>query len=308
MATLLYYCLLLPLSKLPLSVLYGIGRSAYWLGYKVIGYRTGVVRANMRGAFPGWSERELQHQMDRFYGYFFDTLAESIRLFSMPVEEGIRRCVILNPEVLHPYATTKQDVLVTAAHYCNWEVAGLSFPTFYPDQTIVAVYSPLANEAVDKLIKANRERNGAHLVSRRVLEKYFAKRPVSPAIDFFVADQSPSNALWEKVHWTTFLGRKTAFVAGPERYAVRNALPVFYVKLRLVGRGEYTAEFVPLALNAEASQPGQITEFFARTLEAEIIRDPTPWLWTHRRWKREVPQEVDEALEQQAFVPPRYDR
>lgn len=308
MAKLLYYCVLYPLSLLPLNVLYGLSTLIYWLVFRFFSYRIKVVRGNIRGSFPDWSESHVDEQVDKFYRYFFDTIAESIKLFSISAEKSRELCTIVNPEVITPYGEQGRSILAVGAHYSNWEIAGISFPSFFPRQTVMAIYSPLKNEALDELIRGNRQRTGVYMVSRRKVDEYYEEQPVRPSIDFFVADQSPSNHVWQKVHWTNFLNRPTGFVAGPERYAVRNDIPVFYTKLKMLGRGHYAAEFVPIALEPTTTVPGEITEIYARTLEAEIRRDPTPWLWTHRRWKREAPEEVVELLKEQAFVAPEYDR
>ena len=308
MAYLLYYGLLLPLSWLPLPVLYALGRVFYWLGYRLLKYRRAVVYRNMRASFPDWGEERLEAEVRKFYRYFFDSLAESIKLFSMPEAEAIRRCRVTNPEVLRPYAERGQNVIIVGAHYANWEVAALSFPRQLVPMNVMAIYSPLKNEVLDRLTHANRTRTGLHLVSRRVVDEYFAGEPLRPAVEIFIADQSPSNAAWYKVHWTTFLHQTTSFLMGPERYAVRNDRPVFYMNLRMSGRGRYESTLQLITDQPTATEPGYITEAFARTLEQEIRRDPTPWLWTHRRWKRGVAPAAAAALEDQPYVAGRYER
>ncbi|MEM1356880.1 MAG: lysophospholipid acyltransferase family protein [Bacteroidota bacterium] len=308
MAYLLYYMVLLPLSWLPLSVLYGIGRLFYLIGFYLVEYRKEVVFANLRSSFPAWTEEQVNQQAKKFYRYFFDSMAESIKLFSMPVAETVRRCRVENPEVVAKYAEQGRSVIAVGAHYANWEVAALSFNVQFPNLTVMGIYSPLKNETMDKLIMGNRGRTGTYLCSRRVVEEYFAENPVRPSLDFFVADQSPSNHAWWKLHWTPFLHQTTSFLAGPERYAVRYDRPVFYMTLRMEKRGFYVAKLHPITETPQETPPGFITESFVRILEKEITHDPTPWLWTHRRWKRGVAPEAAVALEGKQFVPPEYDR
>ncbi|MEL7159884.1 MAG: lysophospholipid acyltransferase family protein [Bacteroidota bacterium] len=307
MAYLLYYLLLLPLSKLPLPVLYGIGRCFRFVGFQLLGYRRVVVRENIRASFPDWTEAEVDAQVKKFYRYFFDSLAESIKLFSMPTEETIRRCRVENPELVAPFAAAGRSVIAVGAHYANWEVAALSFNLQF-DATVMGIYSPLKNPVMDQLIAKNRGRTGTYLLSRRKVDEYFAADPVCPSLDFFVADQSPSNHAWWKLHWTPFLHRTTSFLAGPERYAVRYDRPVFYMTLRMEKRGYYVAKLHPITETPRETAPGFITERFVRILEREILRDPTPWLWTHRRWKRGVASEAAAALKGKEYVPPKYDR
>lgn len=288
MAKLLYYLVLLPLSWLPLGVLYGIGRVLYFVGFRLLRYRRAVVRQNIRGAFPDWTDGQVDAQVRRFYRYFFDNLAESVKLFSMSDAEALRRCRVENPERVQHLVDEGRSFIAFGGHYANFEIAALSFPLTFRGLTTMAIYSPLGNEAIDGLMKRNRERTGLYLVSRRDVDRYYEEDPVRPSIDFFIADQSPSNAAWWKVHWTPFLNRTTSFLAGPERYAVRYDRPVYYMTLRLEKRGHYVARLHRVTDMPRETAPGFITETFARTLEKEILRNPTPWLWTHRRWKRGV--------------------
>lgn len=308
MPYLLYYGLLLPLSWLPLPILYGIGRLFYWLGYRVFRYRREVVYANIRGSFPDWSEERVEAQVRKFYRYFFDSMAESIKLFSMSKEETIVRCRVENPEAVAEFAAAGRSVIAVGAHYANWEIAALSFHPQFPVMTVMGIYSPLKNEALDRLIHDNRRRTGTFLVSRRTVDEYFEVDPVRPALDFFVADQSPSNAAWNKLHWTKFMNRTTSFLMGPERYAVRYDRPVFYMTLRMEKRGHYVAKLHPITMTPKETEPGFITESFVRILEKELLRDPTPWLWTHRRWKRGVAPEAAAALGDKDWLAGEYER
>lgn len=310
MGKILYYFVLLPLSWLPLSVLYGISSVLYFIGFRLLGYRKQVVYGNIRGSFPGWAEERVNEEVGKFYRYFFDSIVESIKLFSMSEAQTIRRCRVENPELVEEYAKKGQSVIAIGAHYANWEIAALSFPGQFTGHTVTGIYSPLKNEAMDKLVKGNRMRFGTHLVSRRVVQEYFEEDPKRPSLDFFISDQSPSNAAWWKIHWTPFLNRTTSFLAGPERYAIRFNRPVFYMTLRMEKRGHYVARLVPVTKEPRSTAPGFITETAARTLETEIQRDPTPWLWTHRRWKRGVAPEATAKLAEssQSYLAAEYER
>lgn len=307
MAYLLHYLLLLPLSYLPHSWLYRISDFLYWLGYRRLGYRRKVVFGNMRSAFPQWSEARLATEAEKFYRYFFDTIVETVKNYSLSEADALRRLPVVNPEIVAPLARADRSCILYGAHYCNWEIGGLSFPSQFAPARVMAIYSPLKNETMDRLAKHNRQRTGVTMISRRILYDYFREDELRPAVDIFVADQSPSNAVWQKLHWTTFLGRTTAFLAGPERFAVRYNRPIYYINLRRNARGYYSSKIYPVSENPRDEAPGYITECFVRHLEKEIRRDPTPWLWTHRRWKRQVPAEVEELLQRRKFLPAEFE-
>ena len=308
MGYLLYYLVLLPLSYLPLRALYGIGGALNFLNRHLIRYRTDVVRDNLRHSFPAWSAGEVERQAQRYYDYFFDSLAESIKQFSLSEGAAVRRCRVLNPEAVAHLAAEGKSLIAYGGHYANWEMAGLAFPSQLRPFGLMAIYARLKDAVMEKLITGNRGRTGVLMVTRDALGEYYAHPPDRPMVEFFVADQSPSNARWEKLHWTTFLGRTTGFLAGPERYAVRYDRPVYYMTLRRASRGHYTARLIPITDTPRETAPGFITEAYVRRLEHEIRHEPAPWLWSHRRWKREVPAEVRERLATRDYLPPRYDR
>lgn len=307
MALLFYYLILKPLSWLPLSITYYASDLMFLLMYRLTAYRKQVVLDNIAGSFPEKSEAEHEQIAKDFYRFFCDMIFESIRLFSMPEAEFKRRCKVLNPELLAPYAERGQSVIALGAHYVNWEIAVLAFsPQLQPHKTM-GIYSPLSNKTMDRLISKNRTRTGTILTSRRKVDEYYAENK-DMTVDFFVADQSPSNAAFNKLHWTPFLNRTTGFVMGPERYAVRNDLPVFYMTIRQVKRGHLEAELSHFTDHPRETAPGDITEFYARKVEKEIQRAPAYWLWTHRRWKRGVPEEVPALLEGKPYLAGEYER
>ena len=302
MAYLLYYLILLPLSMLPLPVLYVLGSLFSWLNWHVIGYRKRVVLANLRQSFPAYEERKIVTLARDFYDFFFDSIAESIKQFTLGEGAAVRRCKVINPEVVQHLVDGGRSFIAYGAHYGNWEMAALSFPSQFPGCRVMGIYSPLKSVVLDRLFTQNRGRTGTLLVSRRLVAEYYEAPAQVPHVEFYIADQSPSNARWQKLHWTTFLGRTTAFLAGPERHAVRYDRPVYYMNLRRQSRGHYTAKLIPITDQPKQEAPGFITEAFARQLEHEIVRDPCCWLWSHRRWKREVPVEVQTLLEEEPFL------
>ena len=44
---------------------------------------------------------------------------------------------------------------------------------------------------------------------------------------------------------------------------------------------------------------GQITESHTNKLEKEIVAEPAYWLWSHKRWKREQPENLIELKKKQ---------
>ena len=126
MSQLLYYCLLRPLSFLPLSVLYFLSDFLYLIIFKLLKYRKKVVYDNLRNSFPEKSEKEIQKIIKEFNSHFCDLLVESIKIFSISKEEAIRRCKVLNPELLEKHHEQGKNLIVVTGHYNNWEMAAVA--------------------------------------------------------------------------------------------------------------------------------------------------------------------------------------
>ena len=74
----LIYFLLLPLSLLPLRLLYAIGDLLYLLLYYCVGYRKKVVRANLAHSFPEKSGKELKKIERRYFHHLCNLLVEGV--------------------------------------------------------------------------------------------------------------------------------------------------------------------------------------------------------------------------------------
>jgi len=115
-----------------------------------------------------------------------------------------------------------------------------------------------------------------------VLADHLRRRDVVHALAMN-ADQTP--AANERHQWTRFLGLDTAFYVGAEQIARATRLPIFYASMRRVRRGYYEVEFTPLWDGRERTEPGELTERYARACEADVLARPADWLWTYRRWR-----------------------
>ena len=98
-----------------------------------------------------------------------------------------------------------------------------------------------------------------------------------------VSDQSPR--LTADTMWYDFLNRKTAFIEGSERLAMRFGVPVYFADISRVAAGRYTCRFIEIFDGNEEVVEGEITRRYVENLERMIRREPELWMWSHKRWK-----------------------
>ena len=282
MGRILYYLLLRPLSLLPLSRLYPLSAVLSFLLYR-LGFRRKVVLDNLRRSFPAYSERDVRALALRFYRHFADLAIEGIRMFSMSREELVQRMRIANPELLDPFYEAGKNMFIVIGHYNNWEYLAAALAPQIKHRG-AALYTPLSNAFFNAKWSEARGKYGLLLVSKHDSHRFIAQKHEEPVAVVMGADQSPTFS--KHVHWTTFLGQDTAVMLGTEVYAKRYGFAVVFAHVQKIARGYYEATFSLLEDNAAATAEGDITERHARALEADILRAPEFWLWTHRRWKR----------------------
>lgn len=72
---------------------------------------------------------------------------------------------------------------------------------------------------------------------------------------------------------------------GSEQIARRLNQVVVFFAINRIKRGYYEVEILPVTEDPGSMAKYEITELQTRLLEAQILRNPEYWLWSHRRWK-----------------------
>lgn len=276
------------LSLLPLRVLYLVSDLLYFPLYHVVRYRRKIVRANLAGSFPEKDPEEIARIEKRFYHFFCDCAVETVKLFSMPKREVMRRMTFSGADDMAAdlKETGKNFGFIYLGHYCNWEwIASLA--CWYPEGIHSSqIYHPLYNKVFDKLFLRMRNRFGGECIPmKETLRRIITlKRQKQPTMVGFIADQAPK---WNSMHhWTTFLRRDTSFFIGTEQIAKQVGAVVYFADVRRVRRGYYHCDLRRMTVSPEDYPDYSLTDRYSTLLEEMIRRDPACWLWSHNRWKR----------------------
>jgi Kdo2-lipid IVA lauroyltransferase/acyltransferase len=269
-------------AALPLRALYALATLIGWLTYRMFPYREHVVRENLGIAFPELDEARLRALMRRYYTGFAQVLVEIVKAVSMSAEELAAHVAIANIELVRQPLSEGTPVIIVAAHQCNWEwfQLALSHKLGFP---LDAAYKPLVNPWAEREMFTLRSRFGSRLVpADALLADILKRREVVRAI-CMIADQEPTKS--EHKYWIRFLNRDTAFFLGTEEIARVTRYPVFFAAMRRIARGRYLMEFTNLAAAGESLAAGELTERYARLVEAQIRAAPADWPWSHKRWR-----------------------
>ena len=288
MSAILYYCVVYPLSLLPLWILYGLSDLVFLLFMSIIPYRKKVVQNNIETSFPDLSPRDQAVLVRGFYRHFSDLLIESIKNLSISKEELLRRMKVLNPEVLQELEEKGKSVLFVSGHFNNWEWFITSQALLVPFESY-GIGMPLSNGFWDKKLTERRQRFGLKVVNAKNYKEMFQQEKAVSVL--VLTDQAPADA--RKSYWMEFLQQPTPILFGVEQMANEFDLSVVYFTINKIKRGQYSIEFNILTEDPKSLSYGVLTEKHVKLLEESIIDQPCNWLWSHKRWKREIPADLD---------------
>lgn len=280
---LLYYLVLRPFSLLPSWILYGISNGLFFVVYHLVGYRKAVVRVNLQNSFPELSAKKRLDIEREFFVHFCDLIVESVKAFSISESELDRRFTHRNPEIFQKFFDMGQHVTLVGGHNGNWELFAVSVAKHLPHQPL-ALFTPLNNKFMNNKIMQSRSKFGLWMKSYEAA-KQIVKDESKPVTFIFGSDQCPKH--FQKPYFTEFLNQETAVQFGTEKFSRDNNTPVIYGFIHKVKRGYYEMEYKLVCENPEELEVGMISEIHTRMLEEDIRNEPSYWLWTHKRWKRE---------------------
>jgi KDO2-lipid IV(A) lauroyltransferase len=246
------------------------------------------VKRNIELAFPDLSKKDQAIIIRRFYRHFCDLLIESIKNLSISKEELQRRMKVINPEVLEELQKSEKSTLFVAGHFNNWEWFITAQALLVPNHSY-GIGMPLSNGFWDKKLTERRQRFGLTVVNAQTYKSIFnLKKPVSVLV---LSDQAPADS--RKSYWMEFLHQPTPILFGVEQMANEIDLNVVYFDLKKVKRGQYSIEFKVITTDARSLAYGELTERHVYLLEKSIMEQPYNWLWSHKRWKRELPEDLE---------------
>lgn len=268
----------------PRWVRYGLVQPFVKLLLHLIGYRRKMVMSNLASAFPEKSKSEIRKIGNRFYTTLSEVIVDTISLAKVSPEQRGRNITWENGEE-HRKSVAGRDWVALAAHFGCWEY----FPMWaweLPDDKFMSVYHPLRSKVFEAYYRRirNYSPNISQVAMKESVRHYISHRSKDYGICLgLISDQSPRMTV--DTEWFEFFGRKTAFVDGGERLAIKFGLPAYFCYTRRVRSGEYAVRFVQIYDGVERVEHHEIMRRYARLLEQMIRECPELWMWSHNRWR-----------------------
>jgi KDO2-lipid IV(A) lauroyltransferase len=195
-------------------------------------------------------------------------------------------------------------VLVTG-HYGSWEVLGYTLATLGFD--VGAVMRPFDNPYINRYVTEIRARRGLRLLDKKGAAQYMGQVVEGGSALGFIADQDAGH----KGLFVDFFGKKASTYKSIALTAWQYHLPVIIGCARRISWERFLYEIEVEDVIYPKDWAGQDNEIlyitcrFNRGIEQMVRKDPTQYLWLHRRWKSRPPEETtpDPALSTSTAIP-----
>lgn len=292
---LLYYGLVLPLSYLPLRILFVFADLVFILLCTLLPYRKITIDQNLLLAFPNQTTEERKQIRKDFYRYFADLLVESVKNLTISEKQLRERMHLENPEIVEEIKGLNKPILLVAGHYNNWEWL-ITAQALWFKQPSYGIGMPLSHPFWNQKLTQRRERFGLKVVhAQNYQEAFDANQPII----LVLADQAPSSA--HNCLWLPFLGIETPVIFGPEYMANKYDCVLVFANISNSKRGYYNIQLELIVEESKNLPYQELTQLHVQKLEQQILANPARWLWSHKRWKHKQPSnwlQLSTALQQ----------
>jgi KDO2-lipid IV(A) lauroyltransferase len=210
-------------------------------------------------------------------------ILESIKGFYLNEADIRKRVTYLKPEFYKEIQVVDRPVILLMGHFLNWEWILMSLPLHIRNSVII-LYKKVKNPHLNGYLTEKREKFGSQMAFIDETRNYFERYTSENAVFVLGADQSPTNL--KNAIWTEFMNQETAFIHGPKKYAEKYSMAICYLHVSRVKRGHFQTSIQWLSEIGSDIELNTLLNDYVDLLEADIKRDPSNWLWSHRRWKR----------------------
>ncbi len=233
------------------------------------------------------SEKSAQKLAFASFVHFAKIGVEIIKIDQYINPENISEYIKLtyvNPEAEKALKNAKA-IIYAGAHYGNWEISGLGSSVLV--RPIVSVMRPFDNKKIGDYIISKRR-----MFNQEVCDKNSAIKPLLKAISEgkaigILSDQHAGSSVGVA---TTFFGHPARTHFSPAMLHIKTGASIFVgIARRLDDNFRYEISFTgPLELKnptgTREKDMQKLAQMYTTGIENEIRKDPSQWVWCHRRW------------------------
>jgi len=257
-------------------------------------YHRGRQRAieNLKASFPDKDDAWIEQVGIRSFEHLVMLTVDVI--FSPKVirkENWEQYSSYINVERVKWMMAGHQPLLLVAAHYGNFEIMGYLLGEFGFD--IYSIARPFDNRFLNRYLYDVRQRKGQKIIDKKGAAEQMEQIVRQGSALCFIADQNAG----KKGIFVDFFGRKASTYKSIGLLAIQYNLPIGVgVSRRAGNRFFFEIEMARLIMPEEWKDKEDpllwITQEYTKAFENSIRKDPTQYLWIHRRWKTRPRDEI----------------
>jgi len=279
-----FFGLLLVLARvLPADAATALGkRLLMWIGPRQAKHRK--VKENLRLALPEKSPQEIDAIARAVWGNVGALLAEYGHLEEICRRGPDERLETVVQGDIEAFRENGRAGIFVTAHLANWELCAPAVRRYTP--SVTAIYTPLQNPWLDRILSKRRQLLGCHLIKRdesmrTLIRELHAGRSIGMVIDQRVESGKPIPMFG--------IAKMTTLV--PARLALRHGYELIPIRTERLEGARFRITFYPPVLpdDPEAPELEQAAQMMTRVnaLFEEWIRErPWDWFCSKRRFPK----------------------
>ncbi|MBA4503637.1 LpxL/LpxP family Kdo(2)-lipid IV(A) lauroyl/palmitoleoyl acyltransferase [Marinobacterium marinum] len=267
------------LNRLPWRWQITIGRRLGQLFFYLSPRRRHVTEVNVRLCFPELNTDEQARMVRNIFANNGISLFETAMAWWTPEPKLEGQYVLKGREHLDAALSQGKGVILLGAHFSTLDLGGLLFSQYYP---VDAMYRRHNNPLLEKIITGNRLRYFGQAIERSDIRSVIRALRKNHII-WYAPDQDfgPKQSVY-----APFFGVPAATITATTRMVKLNDSPVLMLaQHRLPDDSGYELELFPVVEPFPTGDEEADAARINAELERAIRKDPTQYMWVHRRFK-----------------------
>ncbi|EQB40061.1 lipid A biosynthesis acyltransferase [Sulfurimonas hongkongensis] len=249
-----------------------------------------VIRDNLKFVYgDDVSEEFIQDIAKASFRQLLLNLLHTMEIRYYSIEELATKVSFKNDEVVRKAQEQNRPIIFISGHYGSWELAGAMLGALR--EPFMTVYKKMKNKYFEKYLLSSRSKSRMKYVekkgaTRSLLKHLRANKSVLLLID--------TNVNKKEAITVDFLGKPTSQVKTTAYLARKFDAALIPILVHAIDDENFVIEFydeiIPPKTDDEEQDIRVSTQMQTDWLTQEILKDPKPWFWLHRRFKNDYPE------------------
>ncbi len=273
------------LARLPLALLWPLGRRLGWLAFHLARHRRHVTQTNLQACFPHLGQKEVRALAKRTFAGAGQGVLETCIAWLHPGCNLASRFHLAGTQHFHAAMSKGRGLLLLGAHFTVLDIACQPLAAL---GKVDVMYRKNRNPVWERIQVRGRRRWHQGVIERKDLRGALRSLKAGRAL-WYAADQDygPKHSVF-----APFFALPAATITAPARLARHNQTPMLLLtQHRNPESRTWTLEFKPLPDGFPSGDAVQDATTLNQALEAAVRLHPDQYLWLHRRFKTRPPGE-----------------